>query len=110
MNDTTDLANCSASEPFALRVIGDDMAPEFKNGHVIIVDPGGRVASGSYVIARHGETMILRQLIGNLDAWCLHALDPSVADTPLAGGLTDIVGVISQRSGTRRSQHKRYDV
>ena len=41
MNDNPDLANCSASEPFALRVIGNDMSPEFEDGHVIIVDPGG---------------------------------------------------------------------
>ena len=27
-----DLSNCSASEPFALRVIGDEMAPEFTDG------------------------------------------------------------------------------
>ncbi len=51
-----DLSNCTASEPFALRVIGDDMAPEFVDG------------------------------------------------------FDDIVGVISQRSGKRRSEHKRYDV
>jgi phage repressor protein C with HTH and peptisase S24 domain len=37
-----DLSNCSSSEPFALRVVGDDMAPEFVDGHVIIVDPGGK--------------------------------------------------------------------
>ena len=42
----TDLSNCSASEPFALRVVGDEMAPEFEDGHIIIVDPGGQVRSG----------------------------------------------------------------
>ena len=110
MNDGSDLASCSASEPFALRVIGDEMAPEFEDGHVIIVDPGGRVADGCYVIARQGEAMIFRQLRVEGDRWRLHALDPSVSDVALAGGLADIVGVISQRSGTRRSQHKRYDV
>ena len=110
MSDTQDLANCSASEPFALQVIGSEMAPEFEDGHVIIVDPGGRVVAGCYVIARQGEAMIFRQLIGAPGAWYLHALDPSIADIPLVGGLTDIVGIISQRSGTRRSQHKRYDV
>ena len=34
---SNDLSNCSASEPFALRVIGDDMAPEFIDGNIIIV-------------------------------------------------------------------------
>ena len=110
MSDSPDLANCSASEPFALRVIGDEMAPEFVDGHVIIVDPGGHVVSGCYVVARQGEAMIFRQLLGEGDQWRLHALDSSIADVPLTGGLTDIVGVISQRAGTRRNQHKRYDL
>jgi len=48
-----DLSNCSSSEPFALRVVGDDMAPEFVDGHVIIVDPGGKISPGCYVVARH---------------------------------------------------------
>ena len=109
MSDSPDLANCSASEPFALRVIGDDMAPEFCDGHVIIVDPGGRLTSGCYVIAKIGDEMIFRQLIIERDAWKLHALNGAIDDVPLPNQLTDIVGVISQRSGTRRNQHKRYD-
>ena len=57
-----DLSNCSASEPFALRVIGDDMAPEFVDGHIIVIDPGGRLSSGCYVVANHRGQMIFRQL------------------------------------------------
>jgi DNA polymerase V len=109
MGETGDLSNCSASEPFALRVIGDDMVPEFRNGHIIIVDPGGRVISGCFVIARLGEEMIFRQLQVDDGRWLLRALDSSVDDIPLVNGLADIVGVISQRSGKRRSEHKRYD-
>ena len=63
MSESADLGNCSASEPFALRVIGDDMLPEFKDGHIIIIDPGGRVTSGCYVIAKLKGEMIFRQLI-----------------------------------------------
>lgn len=110
MSDSPDLGNCSASEPFALRVIGDDMLPEFKDGHIIIIDPGGRVTSGCYVIAKLQEEMIFRQLIAAEDGWLLRALDVRIADVPLENGIADIVGVISQRSGKRRSEHKRYDV
>ena len=110
MSDSPDLGNCSASEPFALRVIGDDMLPEFKDGHIIIIDPGGRVTSGCYVIAKLREEMIFRQLIAVGDGWLLRALDTRIADVPLENGIADIVGVISQRSGKRRSEHKRYDV
>jgi len=33
---------CSSetTEPYALRVIGDSMSPEFEDGHIIVVDPG----------------------------------------------------------------------
>jgi SOS-response transcriptional repressor LexA len=110
MSQPPDLSNCSASEPFALRVIGDDMAPEFRDGHIVIVDPGGRVACGCYVIARYRGEMIFRQLRIDADGWVLQALDSSIADIPLDNGADDIVGVISQRSGTRRREHKRYDV
>ena len=110
MSETADLGNCSASEPFALRVIGDEMLPEFQDGHIIIVDPGGRVVSGCYVIAKTQGEMIFRQLITGQGGWLLHALDDQIADFPLEQGLADIVGVISQRSGKRRSEHKRYDV
>ena len=110
MIESADLGNCSASEPFALQVIGDDMSPEFHDGHIIIVDPGGRVVSGCYVIAKYQGEMIFRQLIEEQGVWLLHALDDRIADFALEQGLADIVGVISQRSGKRRSEHKRYDV
>jgi SOS-response transcriptional repressor LexA len=105
----SDLSNCSASEPFALRVIGDDMAPEFVDGNIIIVDPGGKLGSGCYVVARHQGEMIFRQLLIEQGAYSLRALDANLAEIALSNGVEDIVGVISQRSGSRRSEHKRYD-
>ena len=105
----SDLSNCSASEPYALRVIGDDMAPEFIDGNIIIVDPGGKISTGCYVIARHQQAFILRQLFIDQDTFLLRALDPEMSEITLPKGVEDIVGVVSQRSGARRSDHKRYD-
>ena len=105
----SDLSNCSASEPFALRVIGDDMAPEFVDGNIIIVDPGGKISSGCYVIARHQNEMIFRQLTIEQNTFSLRALDSSLDEIKLPQGIEDIVGVVSQRSGSRRKEHKRYD-
>jgi len=105
-----DLSNCSASEPFALRVIGDDMAPEFVDGNIIVIDPGGKLSSGCFVVARHDGEMIFRQLFIEQGVYLLRALDTSLAEISLPKGVEDIVGVISQRSGKRRSEHKRYDV
>ncbi|MCP4875069.1 MAG: S24 family peptidase [Gammaproteobacteria bacterium] len=106
----SDLSYCSASEPFALRVMGDDMAPEFVDGHIIILDPAGKKVSGCYVVARQGGEMIFRQLVIDREFYLLRALDSSLPELTLANGLQDIVGVVSQRSGKRRSEHKRYDV
>jgi len=104
-----ELASCGASEPFALRVIGDDMAPEFVDGHVVIVDPGGHVCSGCFVVAKYAGEAILRRLTIDGGRYRLAALKPGIAEIELRG-LDAIAGVVSQRAGRRRSEHKRYDV
>ena len=37
-------------------------------------------------------------------------MQPGHEEIELGNGLKDIVGVVSQRAGRRRSEHKRYDV
>ena len=105
-----DLSNCSASEPFALRVIGDDMAPEFLDGHIIVIDPGGKLSSGCYVVARHDGEALFRQLQIDAGGYRLVAMNKALPEIRLANGIDDIVGVVSQRAGKRRREHKRYDV
>ena len=57
------MSGCAAAEPFALQVLGDSMAPEFCEGSVVIVDPGATVTHGAFVVAEHGDGVILRQLV-----------------------------------------------
>ena len=104
-----DLSNCGASEPFALRVIGDDMAPEFVDGHIVVVDPGGRVSSGCYVVAKYAGEAVLRRLLIEEGRYRLTALKAGIAEIELPD-LDAIAGVVSQRAGRRRSEHKRYDL
>ncbi|MDJ0780234.1 MAG: S24 family peptidase [Gammaproteobacteria bacterium] len=105
-----DLVNCGASEPFALRVMGDDMAPEFEDGQVIVIDPGGLVKSGCYVVARlDDEQAIFRQLLVEDGQYRLRALKADLPEIVLERGVEAIVGVVSQRAGRRRREHKRYD-
>jgi DNA polymerase V len=107
----TELSSCGASEPFALRVIGDDMLPEFQDGHIIIIDPGGVVKNGCYVVANPNNEFIFRQLfIEEGGQYVLKATQPGLEEITLPNAAQDIVGVVSQRSGRRRSEHKRYDV
>jgi len=99
---------CSASEPFALRVLGDMMEPEFKDGCVIIVDPEGLVADGCYVVAQHEEEFYFRQLCiedGNYFLKCVNEGYDEYLQIP---GIEAIHGVVSQQAGIRRKQHKHY--
>ena len=66
--------SCAAGESFALQVLGDSMVPEFRDGSVVIVEPGGPLRDGAFVIAEHGNGVILRQLVIEQDQWSLHAL------------------------------------
>jgi phage repressor protein C with HTH and peptisase S24 domain len=101
--------SCSESEPFALRVIGDSMEPEFRDGCIIIIDPSGVARAGSYVLARQGEEYIFRQLAEADGVPYLVALNKGYPDLPLPNGLQDIRGVIIQQAGRRRKDRKFYD-
>ena len=101
--------SCDASEPFALRVIGDDMAPEFCDGNIIVVDPGGLIKDGCYVVVRIGEEVLLRQLRQNGQLNRLCALKDGKSEIDLHN-FADIIGVVSQRASRRRRDAKRYDL
>lgn len=108
-----DMGNCGASEPFALQVLGTEMEPEFKHGNVIVIDPGGSVKDGCYVVAAIGEKndeYIFRQLFIEGEKYILRAIEIGHPQIELKGGCDDLVGVVSQQSGKRRSDHKRYDL
>jgi len=77
-----DDAGCSAGESFALQVLGDDMAPEFNAGEIIIIEPDGALRDGCFVLARQGDEWTFRQLLRHEDAWVLHALNPARTDLP----------------------------
>lgn len=100
--------NSCGREPFALQVIGDSMAPEFQEGCIIIIDPEGVVGDGSYVMARHEDSYIFRQLVFGEGRYFLKALQDGhdVIEIP---DLTFIEGVIIQQAGRRRADRKHYD-
>jgi len=109
----SDMGNCGASEPFALQVLGAEMEPEFIHGNIIVIDPGGAVKDGCFVVAAIGENndeYIFRQLFIVDDQYVLKAIEAGHAEITLQGGLDDLVGVVSQKSGKRRTEHKRYDI
>ena len=65
-----DEGGCSGAESFALRVLGDEMAPEFNAGEIIIVEPDGALQDGSFVLAQLAGEWIFRQLCAAATAGC----------------------------------------
>lgn len=105
-------AACSGSECFALRVLGEDMAPEFRHGEIIVVEPGGAVKDGSFVLARHDGEWLFRQLCREGGGWRLQALNPDCrqhARVPLAD-LAAVRGVVIQKAVPGRRRLSRFYV
>ncbi len=101
---------CTAevSEPYALRVIGDSMEPEFSHGHIIIVDPGHALVNGAYAVIDYGgEVMFGRYEATRQGPW-LRYLHPDHDDVELVPPF-EVKGVIIQRVGRRRKDRKHYD-
>ena len=102
-------AGCSGGEVFALRVLGDSMAPEFVEGDIVIVEPDGVLRDGSFVLAASEGEWIFRRLERRGEAWSLCALNPAYPQRRIAD-LGAVHGVIIQKSvpGRRRlSKHYR---
>lgn len=99
---------CSAAEPYALRVIGDSMAPEFNDGHIIIVDPGMPLINGAYVVMDVAGETTFRQFVIEGERKVLRALNSGYPDMELDGAWL-LRGVVIQRGGRRRSEIKHYD-
>ncbi len=104
----TSAEQCAGAEPFALMVLGGSMRPEFNDGDVIVVEPGGLAADGSFVVAQLNGEWMLRQLRRDGDRWRLAALDGTCADIAIPD-LAPITGIVIQRSKPgRRRASKRY--
>ena len=114
--------DCAAHEPFALRVLGDSMEPEFSDGTIIIIDPSGVIEDGCYVLAEISKDdieklgacdkktapgYIFRQLVIADDHYRLKPLNAGYPAIEVSD-LSAVKGVIVQKSGTRRSATRHY--
>ena len=98
---------CTAAEPFALRVIGDNMLPEFKDGQIIIVDPAYPPCHGAYVVVNYRGEFLFGQLIKRENRQWLQYLNDTQSSVELIGQV-EFKGVVIQRAG-RRKDIKHYD-
>lgn len=102
-------STCVDAEPFALQVTDDSMEPEFRQGCIVVIDPTGAVKDGAYVFAEvHGEFIFRKLRLQEKRAW-LEALNASYGPLELDDGIDAVKGIVVQRTGTRRSDHKHYD-
>ncbi len=99
---------CSQSEPYALRVIGDSMLPEFQDGAIVIIDPTGLATDGAYVIAMLRGEYIFRQLVIHDQRYYLKPLNDAFPTEEIPG-IKAVKGVVVQKAGRRRKDHVRYD-
>ena len=85
---------------FALRVNGDSMEPEFREGMILVVEPELDPLPGDFVIAKNcGEETTFKQLVRDGSDWFLKPLNDRYPIKPL--GNAHIIGVV-------RAVEKRY--
>jgi DNA polymerase V len=98
---------CAGSEPFALRVLGDSMAPEFEQGTIIIVEPAGVLEAGCFVVAQHENEYLFRQLVIEGSRWLLKPLNDNYPTLEIPGSQA-IKGRVIQKAGKRRKDRVHY--
>jgi SOS-response transcriptional repressor LexA len=102
-----DASHCATLEPFALRVVGDSMAPEFLDGHLILLDPGAKPVHGAFVVVEIGGEVVFRQFWVEGECRQLRALRDEFPPIGMTKA-SRVVGVVTQRMGTRRRDRKYY--
>mgnify|MGYP000109054665 FL=1 len=107
---TMDIYNptgCEDKEPFALRVIGESMTPEFNDGATIIIDPGYPTVNGAYVVVLYQKEYHFRQLVRRDEKVYLAPLNSNFHSLELEGHY-QIVGVVTQQNYKRDIHHYEY--
>ena len=99
--------NCSANEPFALRILDQSMFPEFEIDHIIIIDPSITPKNGDYVLYETNNSLIIREIKIDKNI-ILRAHNPNFDDISIKD-TSSVLGVITQRSGKKRKFHKKYN-
>ena len=94
---------------FALRVKGDSMEPEYRDGDVTIVNPSIEARPGDDIVAKCGQDVTFKRLKKHGATILLSPLNPSYPDIIITG--KDLknyrsIGVIESLIRTRRKKKK----
>jgi SOS-response transcriptional repressor LexA len=83
---------------FALRVSGDSMEPEFKDGEIIIVNPHIEAVPGDFVVVKDREEQAtFKQLKKYGPHWVLHPLNPRYTDQEVRRGDFRVIGRVVKK-------------
>lgn len=96
-----DISACASKAPYALQVLGDSMEPEFKDGAIIIVDPGVPLHHRAYVVIDYQGETTFRQFVLKGDKHFIIALNDKYPEVELTEEYT-IRGIVSQQARNRR--------
>ena len=96
------MGGCTNNEPYALRVLGDSMEPEFSHGEVIVIEPGLGREDGIYVVAQLKSEYVFRQLVLIDDTWHLKPLNEKYPTVQLSESDSVMGRIISKSSGKGR--------
>lgn len=100
---------CAGGEPYALMVLGDAMLPEFVEGEIIVVEPGGVAKDGSFVVAWAKDEYYFRQLVKHQEGWMLKPLNPVYENIPIGSIEECVKGVVIRKTKPgRRRESKAY--
>jgi len=97
-------SDCSYAEPFALRVLGDSMEPEFPHGAIIIVEPANACRDGTFVVADYDGETWFRQFVEREGRRFLRPLNDEYPLVELTRAY-EIRGVVVQQSYRRKRKH-----
>ena len=83
---------------FALRVEGDSMEPEFREGEIIVVNPHIAWEAGNYVIVKNADgEATFKQIKKKGKMWVLHPLNPKYEDIQVDNRQLFVVGVVVEK-------------
>lgn len=91
-------------EPFALRVLGDSMMPEFEDGAVIIVDQQAPCGSGAYAVIEYNGDITFSQYVEEDGRRFLKPLNAAHPTIELTSDYK-VHGVVIQKYYKRKRKH-----
>jgi SOS-response transcriptional repressor LexA len=83
---------------FALRVTGDSMEPEFKDGEIITINPHVEALPNDYIVVKDREEQAtFKQMKKYGSKLVLHPLNPNYADQEVKRGEFKIIGKVVKK-------------